>query len=186
MDLDTLLNSRRSYRALTPVQITPGMISQMATAAGLAPSCFNKQPWRFVFATDPQMLANLHAALSKGNVWANNASMIIAVVSEKSLDCVLPDGREYWQFDTGMATAFLILKATELGLVAHPIAGYDPQKTKEILKVPAEMAVITLLIVGKHAETMPAEFNEKQIQSEKERPERLVLDKIAYVNKFSL
>lgn len=30
---------------------------------------------------------------------------------------------EYYLFDAGMSVAFLILRATELGIVAHPIAG---------------------------------------------------------------
>jgi hypothetical protein len=51
--------------------------------------------------------------------------MIIAVFSQKDLDCIRRGGREYYLFDTGMATAFMILRAMGLGLVAHPIAGFN-------------------------------------------------------------
>ena len=51
-----------------------------------------------------------------------------------------------------MATAFLILRAMEIGLVAHPIAGYNVEKVKEILEIPDDMNVITLVIIGKKSE----------------------------------
>jgi len=95
------------------------------------------------------VLKQLHGAMSKGNAWVQAASLIIAVFSKKELDCLIKE-REYYLFDTGMATAFIILRATELGLVAHPIAGFNEDAVKEILGIPEEMRLITLVIVGKH------------------------------------
>ena len=89
--------------------------------------------------------------------------------------------REYHQFDCGLASAFLILRATELGLVAHPIAGFSPKKTREVLGIPDGYQVITLIIVGRHAESMSPVLSEKQIAWEKARPERLPLDKIIHL-----
>ena len=88
-----------------------------------------------MFVYDKDMLMKLRDALSKGNEWAYDASMIIAVFSRQDLDCVIKE-RIYYLFDTGMATALLILRATELGLVAHPIAGFREKKVKEILEIP--------------------------------------------------
>ena len=87
-------------------------------------------------------------------------------------------GREYYIFDTGMATAFLILRATEMGLVAHPIAGYDEEKAKETLGIPADMTVIALVNVGKHLLPPNALLSEQQAEIEKTRPERLPLTEI--------
>ena len=64
-----------------------------------------------------------------------------------------------------MATAFIILRATELGLVAHPIAGFDEDKVKEILGIPDDRRVITLVIVGKHMDTVSPVLSEKQLIS---------------------
>jgi len=107
--------------------------------------------------------------------------MIIAIFSQKDLDCLIK-GREYYLFDTGMATAFIMLRATELGLVAHPIAGYKEDAVKEILGIPEEMTLITLLIVGKHADTIGPLLSNKQVDWEMNRPERLPLEEFAYVN----
>lgn len=183
MDLKEIINRRRAYRSLEPVEITEELAKDLAETAQLAPSCNNNQPWRFVFVYDKAMLKKLHPALSKGNAWAEFASMIIAVFSRKDFDCITKE-REYYLFDTGMANAFIILRATEMGLVAHPIAGYSEEKVKEILGIPEDMRVITLVNVGKHSENINPVLSEKQIEWEKKRPERLPLEKFAYKNMY--
>jgi len=183
MEVIHAIEERRAYRSLEPVKITEDLIRDLARCAGLAPSCFNNQPCRFVFVYDSQSLKNMHEALSKGNVWAHSASMIIAVFSKKDDDCIIKD-RVYHQFDCGLAVGFLLLRATELGLVAHPIAGYSPKKTKEILGIPEEYEVITLIIVGKHSGKISPLLSEEQAQREKTRPERLSFERIAHLNHF--
>ncbi|MFH1502817.1 MAG: nitroreductase family protein [Candidatus Eisenbacteria bacterium] len=179
MTVRETIDARRAYRSLDPVDITEELIDDLSRSAQLAPSCFNNQPWRFVFVREPEALDALKGALSKGNAWATAASMIVAVVSRIDLDCEI-HGREYFLFDTGMATAFIILRATELGLVAHPIAGYSEKKAKEALGVPTDMRLITLVIVGKHAEGIGPLLSEDQAESERERPERKPKDEIAF------
>lgn len=183
MDVLEAISKRRAYRSLAPAEITEDLIRDLARAAQLAPSCNNNQPARFVFIFDPEVLKEMHTALAKHNDWAYAASMIIAVFSRKEDDCIIKE-REYHEFDCGQSAAFLILRATELGLVAHPIAGYSPAKTKDILGIPEEYQVITLIIVGKHAETISPLLTPKQVEQEKNRPERFPLEKIAHLNRF--
>ena len=183
MDVIKAINERRAYRSLKPVKITEELIRDLVRCAGLSPSCFNNQPSRFVFVYEPEALKNLHVALSKGNEWAHSASMIVVTFSKKEDDCIIKD-REYHQFDCGLAVAFLILRATELGLVAHPIAGFSPRKTKEILGIPDEYEVITLIMIGAHSEEMSPVLSDKQVEWEKRRPERFPFEKIAHLNRF--
>ena len=136
-----------------------------------------------MFVYDPDVLANLHAALSRGNKWAELGSMIIAVFTKSSLDCIVKE-RQYYLFDSGMATAFLMLRATELDLVVHPIAGYDEQRFKRILAIPDDMTVITLLIVGKHSEDINPILSDEQKSKEEQRPERRELNQFVHLNNF--
>jgi nitroreductase len=181
MNVKESIEKRRAYRSLVPVQITDDLIYDLADSARLFCSCFNNQPWRYIFVYDSKILQNMHEALSKGNEWAQNGSMIIAVFSKPDLDCIIKD-RQYYLFDTGMATAALILRATELGLVAHPIAGFSPNKVKEILKIPVEYNVITLIIIGKKSEKLNPLLSEKQRLVEPKRPERVTFDQFMYLN----
>jgi nitroreductase len=182
MDVKQTIEKRRAYRSLEPVEITEDLIQDLARSAQLAPSCFNNQPWRFCFVYDKERLEKMKTTLSKGNEWAYDASMIIAVFSKKDLDCILKE-REYYLFDCGLAVAFLILRATELGLVAHPIAGYHSEEVRKVLGIPDDMMVVTLIIVGRHSETVKPVLTPKQQEQELTRPERLPMEKFVFRNR---
>ncbi|MFX1505082.1 MAG: nitroreductase family protein [Promethearchaeota archaeon] len=185
MTFKSLVERRRAFRALEPVEITQDLIEETALIAQLAPSCFNNQPWRYIFVYEKEILAKLqNEGLSKGNQWAKAASMIIAVFSRVDLDCVIGD-RHYYLFDSGMATAYLILHLTDQGLVAHPIAGFNPVKVKELLGIPDEMHLITLVIVGRKTNIIPEFFKDYQRKSELERPARKPLNEFIYINKYT-
>jgi len=183
MDVREAIERRRAYRSLAPVEVTEELVRDLARSAQLAPSCFNNQPTRFVFVWDRSMLEQMREALTRGNEWAHAASLIVVVLAEKDADCVIKD-REYYRFDCGLATAFLVLRATELGLVAHPIAGYRPEKTRAILGIPDRFQVVTLVIVGRHAAELSPVLSEKQVGWEKERPARLPLEEVAFFNRY--
>jgi nitroreductase len=178
------IHARRAYRSLEPVKITRELVEDLAAHAGLSASCFNNQPWRFVFVYDRDVLEEMWGALSKGNMWVRLASMIVAVFSRPEDDCRIR-GRAYHQFDVGMATATLVLRATELGLVAHPIAGFSPKKVRETLGIPDEYQVITLVNVGKKADGIHPYLSEDQARTELERPDRLPLEMYAYHNRYT-
>ena len=185
MDLSAVIESRRAYRSLEKTDITEDLIRTLANSASLSASCYNHQPWKFVFVYENAVLEELKTALSKGNAWAQKASMIIAVLSKANDDCVL-DYRKYYLFDTGMAAALLILKATELGYVAHPIAGYNPETVKGVIKSPDDMEIVTLIILGKHKEEIDPVLSEKQRNDEIKRPQRKPFGEYACLNKYCL
>lgn len=180
--LESLIEKRRSLRTLEAEPLNDKEIELVKKAVLLAPSCFNNQPWRLIFIRE--RLTELFTVLNKGNEWAKNASLIIAVFSEKNLDCVIKD-REYYLFDTGIATGFIILQLTSLGFVAHPIAGFDDLKAKQLLNIPENFTLISLVIVGKHNPAKVEFLNEYQKKIELERPERKNFKEIFYDEKYS-
>ena len=184
MDVHAAIEARRATRSLAPVPVTEELVRDLAGHARICPSCSNNQPWRFVFVFEPAKLEALKTVFSDGNRWCHAASLVVAVFSRKDDDCVIRD-REYHLFDTGMAAAFLILRATELGLVAHPIAGFSPKKTREVLGIPEEFQVITLILVGKRADAPSPVLSEKQLEAEAKRPERLPIEKFAFLNGYT-
>ena len=183
MDVEHAIQKRRAFRSLDPESLSKQDLHQLEIAIQLAPSCFNNQPWRFVFVTDEEKRKEMQKVLSKGNEWAYHASIYVAACARKDDDCVIYD-REYYLFDTGLATGFLVLRATELGFVAHPIAGYSPKKTRKILDIPDDMQVITLVIIGKHRDSIRRELSEKQLEAERRRPERKPIEEIIFYNKY--
>jgi len=183
MNVKESIENRRAYRSLKPVNITKDLINDLAKCAQITASCFNNQPWQYVFVYEKETLKKMHDVLSSGNEWVKKASMIITVLGKKEDDCVIHD-RIYYRFDIGMATEAMILRATELGLVAHPIAGYSPKKTREVLGINNDIDVITLVIVGKKSSKINPILNDKQINAEEKRPERKQIKEFIFHNYY--
>ena len=182
MEFDDVVNKRRSLRSFAPIEVGDSLVKDLALVASLAPSCSNKQPWRFVFVRSPGMLERMLATLAPGNVvWAKQASLIVAVWSKADMDCKTPDGREYFQYDTGIASAFLMLAATARNLEAHAVAGFDPQAVRQVLALPGDAQVISLIIMGGRSQLLSSALTDWQVKAETQRPPRLPFEEFATI-----
>lgn len=177
MKVEKAIEKRRSYRGLEPVEITDEMIKKLVWSASLAPSCYNNQPWKFIFVRSKEKLKEMQKAISKGNEWMYDASCLIIVLSKKELDCVVKN-REYYLFDSGLGVGQMMLMATEMGLATHAVAGFSPDKTKEILSVPEEWDVITIIAVGKKSK-------KKNTVGDLSRPDRLAHRYVYSIDEYS-
>ncbi len=188
MELRQAIETRRALRSLACDPVPGSLVDEVMERVRLAPSCFNKQPWRFVFVRSPGPLAALKAALTPGNAWAQAAPMIVAVLSRRDLGCLTESTdrpvREYYLFDTGMATAYLQLLLTEAGWVAHPIAGYTESVAAAAVDAPQGMSVVTLVIVGRWSAEPSPLLSEKQRAVELARPARRPATEIAFLDRY--
>lgn len=183
MDVVEAIRTRRARRALQIKPVEDEKIEALIEAARLSASCFNNQPWRLVFVRGEEALAAVKGAMSKGNNWTSRSPLIIAVVCREADDCRLSDRRNYFMFDCGLAIGQLELRATELGLLAHPIAGYDPLKVKAALGIPEEYVVMTLVICG-YLGGDEALLSDKQKGWERTRPERKPTGENIFMDKW--
>lgn len=144
-----LLTKRHASRAIATRAIPDEVVGELVEAARLAPSCYNRQPWRYIFITGETSLAIGRAALSGGNaVWASRAPLLIAAYSRKEDDCVTSDGRAYHQFDLGLSVMSLMLAATERGLTARPMAGFDVVAVREAFALEEDDEPLVMIAVG--------------------------------------
>ncbi len=180
MELTEVIEKRAAHRALEPVEITDEFIKEIAYQASRAPSCANKQPWRFAFVKDKIVLTSLHEALSGGNYWAKEASMLIAVHSNLEYGCLI-GSREYYLFGTGLATAQLMLSIVDRGLVAHAMAGFNEDLAKKVLHIPEENKLITLIAVGKKSDNL-SKLGEKHQELETKRSVRRPFEEYAKID----
>ena len=171
MNVEDAIRARRAKRVFSDRHVGGDEIDALVESVRLSASCFNNQPWRLVFCRGPESLESVRTCLAKGNIWATSAQMIIVVAARASDDCDLSDRRSYSLFDCGLAIGQLQLRATELGMIAHPIAGYDPTRVKQALEIPEEYVVITLVICG-YPGSDDSMLSEKQRTAEQERPVR--------------
>ena len=176
------IENRRARRALSDRPIPRKTAETLLRAAHLAPSCFNNQPWRLIAVDDPETLTAIKNAMPGANYWAGPSPLIVAIASRRDLDCALSDSRDYFLFGCGMAIGNLMTQATEMELIAHPIAGYKPTVVKEILGIPAEYTLIALVIVGHPGD--PDQLSEKHRAIELGPRDRKPLDQVVRWNRF--
>jgi len=148
-----LLRARWASRSISPDPLPEGTIQELIEAVQMTPSCFNNQPWRFLFLESPEALAKGREALSEGNqAWANRAPLLVFGYTRQEDDCVLPDGRVYHQFDLGMSVMNLILSATSHKLVARPMAGFNPAHVREVFGLDQEDHPLVAVAIGELSE----------------------------------
>ncbi len=144
-----LLHARKAGRSISREPLTEDIIAELIEAVRLTPSCYNNQPWRFLFLESPEALAKGHDALTSGNrVWASRAPLLIVGYSRRNDDCILPDGRTYHQFDLGMSAMNLMMAATHQGLMARPMAGFDSEKIRESCELDPDSQPLVMIAVG--------------------------------------
>lgn len=145
-----LLQNRWAGRAILPDPLSDEMIEDLVEAVRLTPSCFNNQPARFLFLLSDQALKKGVETLSEGNrVWAFRAPLLVVGYTKAEDDCIIKDGREYHQFDLGLAVMNLMSAATEHGLAARPMAGFSPQKVKELFEMEEDCKPFVMIAVGR-------------------------------------
>jgi nitroreductase len=171
VDVADAIRARRALRAFDERPVEKEKVSALIEAMRLAPSCNNNQPWRVVVCRDPESLAKARSALSKGNAWGTTAPLIFVVAAKLEDDCHPSDSRDYFLFGCGLAVGQMCLMAVDLGLVAHPVAGYDPLIHKHELGIPDEYVVITTIMIG-YPGTDLSMLSDKQKMQQTIRPER--------------
>ena len=176
------LEQRRAYRAMAPTAIASDVVDRVMSAATLAPSCSNKQPWRFVAVTDPDMLNRIRDAFSPGNYWAKPSPFVVLACTKADLDCRLSDNRDYAPFDTGMAVQSMMLQGVKEGLYTHPIAGFDPVRVKEAAGIPADVTLIALVVFAYQGDI--SALGEKHRESEVSQRSRKPLSDVVAENRW--
>jgi nitroreductase len=152
-DIDSMFTDRWSPRALAPDPLTECEVQTLFEAARWAPSCFNEQPWLFVYATAPEQRRKLASCLvAKNQTWAGQAPLLMFLLARRHFQ---KTGREnrHAPYDAGAAWMALALQARKLGLYAHAMAGFNLQHAHEALGAsPEEFLVMAAIAVGRKAE----------------------------------
>lgn len=139
-------------------------------AARWAPSSYNNQHWRFLYATrEDEEFEQFADLLSEGNrVWAEDAAVLVTLVSKQTFDHNDEPARTH-SFDAGAAWQNLALEAARRDLVAHAMQGFDYEAAAERLSVPDGFTVECMIAIGDRApaETLPDDLQEREFPSDR-------------------
>lgn len=170
---------RWSPRSFHSEKIPKQILLSLFEAARWAPSCFNEQPWRFVYAQDEQSHSRFLALLTDSNqIWGKSAPILAAVFAKKTF--AKNGKRNRWaEFDTGAAWMALNLQALSVGLYCHGMAGYDEDRTYEVCDVdPAKYQSICMVAIGKKdsKDKLPENLKDREFPSERQPLEQIVAE----------
>jgi len=153
--------SCRNYEA-RPVEEEKLML--VLEAGRLAPSAVNFQPWHFYVIQETEQLERFHGAYHRE--WFRTAPCVIVICAdhEKSWKRKV-DGKDHGDVDAAITADHMTLQATELGLATCWICNFDPEKTRELLKLPENLEPVVILPLG-----YPLDASDPDRHSEKRKP----------------
>lgn len=178
-DILPLFLNRWSPRAMSGESIDEEELMQLFEAARWAPSSYNEQPWRFIYAVRDsehwERLFNLMVEFNQS--WAKNAAVLIVIVSSKKFE-QNGNPNKVHSFDCGSAWENLALQAASMGLVAHGMAGFDDEKARADLGVPDDFDVEAMVAIGRRAspETLPEQMREQETPNSRRPVEETIME----------
>lgn len=177
-----LFLDRWSPRALTGDPVPEAALQVMLEAARWAPSSYNAQPWRILYARrGSEHWPRFLELLVEGNRrWARDAGALLVLVSRTRFERNGRPSRTH-SFDAGAAWENLALQGTLLGYAVHGMEGFDYDRARAELAIPAHYRVEMMAAIGRARD--PGELSPELQQQE--RPNgRKSLDEIAFEGSF--
>ena len=153
--MDTVLK-RRSIRKYQDRVIPEEVVAEVLEAVRWAPSWANSQCWELVVIADRQVREQLYATVGErnpGSLAVLNAPLVIAVCGKRATSGYYkgeaPTKFGDWLLhDVGLATANLCLAAASHDLGTVIVGMFDHDRVREILALPQEYEVVTLVPMG--------------------------------------
>ena len=182
-DIESIFPERWSPRAMDGAALDAATLNRLFEAARWAPSAFNAQPWRFVYATNGSAAwpAFLDLLVEGNQSWCARAGALIIVFSRTiSEQNGKPLGTHV--FDTGAAWQNLALQGARLGLVVHGMAGFDWSRAGAVANAPEHYAVQAMIAVGRPG-SLDA-LSDSQREREQPSPRKRV-DEISFEGAFA-
>ncbi|BAP43998.1 nitroreductase family protein [Pseudomonas sp. LJDD11] len=153
-DIHPQFIQRWSPRAFSDAVIPEETLLSFIEAARWAPSAYNSQPWRFLYARrgTPNWERYLGLLNEFNRSWAQHASALVVIVSKTTFTApgASEESPALWHtFDTGSAWGLFALQASLSGWHTHGMAGFDQDLTRQELKIPEHYAIHAVIAVGK-------------------------------------
>lgn len=163
---------RWSPRAFTGEAISEHELRTMFEAARWAPSSYNSQPWRFVYARRDNAYWDklLNLLIPFNQSWAKTASALVFIVSTGTMPGKEgPVPSRSHAFDTGAAWGYLALQATFMGWQAHGMVGIEWDRVNAELNIPEGHQVMAAAAIGKQgpASMLPEALAAREVPSQR-------------------
>ncbi|MBS0626424.1 MAG: nitroreductase family protein [Verrucomicrobia bacterium] len=177
--VNSLILNRWSARAMTGESISDGELFSLFEAARWAPSSYNAQPWRFIYAKreTPEWDPLFNLLIEFNQSWTKNAAVLGVILARKTFERNNKPSVTHG-LDTGAAWQNLSLEGASRNLVVHGMEGFDYARARKELHVPEEFEVLAMFAVGKPApkESLPQELQEREAPSPRKKISEFIIE----------
>jgi len=174
--IDDNLSKRWSCRAFDiDKKVSRERIIALCEAGRWAPSCFGDEPWRFIVFDKNHNADDYQKAFDCigdwNQRWIINAPVIILALADKNFRKNGKTNR-WAEYDTGAAVENIAIQSVAMGLMSHPIAGFDDVKVMKEFEIPDNFIPLSMLAIGYQAEPeiLEDEFKKEEIKERVRRP----------------
>ena len=177
--IDNYFIDRWSPRAMSGEEISEAALLPLFEAARWAPSAYNNQPWRILYARrgTEHWQTFFDLLVDQNRVWCVNAAALLLFVSKSTFD---HNGQTYptHSFDTGAAWQNLALQGYRKGYVVHGMMGFNYEKARTSLNIPDEYRVEAMAAVGLpgNPEELPEALRQRETPNDRRKLEQTVCE----------
>jgi nitroreductase len=170
--IERLLLDRWSPRAMSGEEISNDELMRLFEAARWAPSSFNAQQWRALYARrGNEHWPTFLGLLVEGNkAWAQHAAVLVLFISRTTFEHKGEPSVSH-SYDCGAAWENFALQGFSQGFVVHGMEGFDYERARSELKIPDGYRVEAMAAVGKPGakETLPEKLRAKESPNERRK-----------------
>lgn len=147
--LSEIFIKRHSGTNFEPMELTEDHYEALIQSARWTPSSYNDQPWNFIFCDrcrNPEAFAKVMDSIY-GQDWVENVQLFVITIARHNF-LYNQKENEWALYDTGAAALSMSLQASEMGLMAHQIGGFDREEIQNEFNLPDGFEPITLIAIG--------------------------------------
>ena len=170
--IDAIFLNRWPPRAMAGENIPAEDLMVLFEAARWAPSSYNNQPWRILYARRSSehwpLFFDLLVATNKA--WCVNAAALLVMISKTTFDHNGKPSRTH-SYDTGAAWENLALQGCLRGYVVHGMQGFDYDRARTALNIPDEYQVEAMAAIGRpgRKEDLPEALQERETPNDRRK-----------------
>lgn len=172
-EIYALIKQRYSPRVFSDKELSEQDMNRLFESVRWSASCYNWQPWRFIYAHKGTETYNKIAeCLSEFNQgWATNAPVLMLSAYKENK----PDGEQNFHalHDLGLSLGNMSVQAEYMSIGLHHMAGVDWKKAHELFNVPKGYHITTAIAAGYYGgdlESLPEDLKEQETAARKRMP----------------
>lgn len=166
--IEQIFLKRWSPRAMSGKSLDEQQVMTLFEAARWAPSTYNEQEWRFLYARRETSHWNhfFDLLMDANKAWCHRAAVLVVVLSHKVFSRNQKPNPVH-TFDSGAAFENLALQGAAMNLVVHGMAGFDRDRARKDLGVPDDYDVEAMIAIGLPGdpEDLPPEIRQREVPS---------------------